>query len=146
MAKIDQISMFTVRVQVIISNRNWCFFATNKTEKGGTEFLDLVQMSAIRIVRHTKIRGMANPYDIRWQSYFSKRSWGTYMGDLMNLRYKQFKIVFAEQLTTGTAVWRFPLVELRFPKIFNLRSNPFEIDHDTTSRMACGPGKSIACL
>ena len=65
--------MFTVGVQVIISNRNWCFFATNKTEKGGTEFLDLVQMSAIRIVRHTKIRGMANPYDIRWQGYFSKR-------------------------------------------------------------------------
>ena len=61
-----------------IGNRNWCFFATNKTEKGGTEFLDLVQMSAIRIVRHTKIRGKANPYDIRWQGYFSKRSWGTY--------------------------------------------------------------------
>jgi hypothetical protein len=21
---------------------------------------------------------MANPYDIRWQGYFSKRSWGTH--------------------------------------------------------------------
>jgi RNA-directed DNA polymerase len=61
-----------------IGNRNWCFFATNKTEKGGTEFLDLIQMSTIRIVRHTKIRGMANPYDIRWQGYFSKRSWEKY--------------------------------------------------------------------
>ena len=61
-----------------IGNRNWCFFATKKTEKGGTEFLDLVQMSAIRIVRHTKIRGKANPYDIRWQGYFSKRAWGSY--------------------------------------------------------------------
>jgi arylsulfatase len=55
------------------------------------------------------------------------------MGDLMNLRYKQFKIVFAKQLTTGTAVWRFPLVELRFLKIFNLRSNPFEIDHEVAN-------------
>ena len=38
--------------------------------------------------------------------------------------------VTGEQLTTGTAVWRFPLVELRFLKIFNLRSDPFEeADH-----------------
>ncbi|WP_236545181.1 arylsulfatase [Tropicimonas marinistellae] len=51
-------------------------------------------------------------------------------GDLMNLRYNQFKIVFAEQLTEGVSVWRYPLVELRFPKIFNLRSNPFELDAD----------------
>ncbi len=51
-------------------------------------------------------------------------------GDLMNLRYNQFKIVFAEQLAVGLNVWRYPLVELRFPKIFNLRSNPFELDMD----------------
>lgn len=51
-------------------------------------------------------------------------------GDLMNLRYNNFKIVFAEQLFDGMEVWRYPLVELRFPKIFNLRSNPFELDND----------------
>lgn len=51
-------------------------------------------------------------------------------GDLMNLRYDNFKIVFAEQLAEGMEVWRYPLVELRFPKIFNLRSNPFELDSD----------------
>lgn len=52
------------------------------------------------------------------------------MGDLMNLRYNQFKIVFAEQKAIGAAVWRYPLIPLRFPKIFNLRSNPFELDDD----------------
>ncbi len=51
-------------------------------------------------------------------------------GDLMNLRYNDWKIVFAEQLAQGLNVWRYPLVELRFPKIFNLRSNPFELDMD----------------
>ena len=52
------------------------------------------------------------------------------MGDLMNLRYNNWKIVFAEQREKGMQVWRYPLVPLRFPKIFNLRSNPFELDRD----------------
>ena len=51
-------------------------------------------------------------------------------GDLMNLRYNNWKIVFAEQREIGMEVWRYPLVPLRFPKIFNLRSNPFELDRD----------------
>lgn len=54
-------------------------------------------------------------------------------GNLMNLRYNAWKIVFAEQRETGLNVWRYPLVQLRFPKIFNLRSNPFEIDRNESS-------------
>jgi RNA-directed DNA polymerase len=61
-----------------IGNRQWCFFATQKAEEGGIEVIGLVYMTTVKIVRHTKIRGMANPYDIRWQEYFSKRSFGTY--------------------------------------------------------------------
>jgi hypothetical protein len=38
----------------------------------------LLYMSTVKIVRHTKICGNANPYDIRWQGYFSKRSTRTY--------------------------------------------------------------------
>ena len=61
-----------------IGNRNWCFFATQKTVGGEAKVIDLLYMSTVKIVRHIKIRGIANPYDSRWQKYFSKRSIGTY--------------------------------------------------------------------
>ncbi|MHC4913394.1 MAG: group II intron reverse transcriptase/maturase [Planctomycetota bacterium] len=61
-----------------IGNRKWCLFATHKTEVGEANVIDLHYMSAVKIVRHTKIRGNANPYDNRWQEYFSKRSIRTY--------------------------------------------------------------------
>ncbi len=47
-------------------------------------------------------------------------------GDLMALRVDQYKIVFAEQRATGLDVWREPLSQLRIPKMFDLRSDPFE--------------------
>jgi arylsulfatase A-like enzyme len=52
-------------------------------------------------------------------------------GQLVGLRYDQWKIVFAEQKSHGADVWREPFTTLRAPKIFNLRSDPFEIgDHE----------------
>ena len=47
-------------------------------------------------------------------------------GDLLNMRYKQYKIVFAEQTAKGFDVWQEPFTFLRLPKLFNLRSDPFE--------------------
>ena len=47
-------------------------------------------------------------------------------GSLVALRYAQWKIVFAEQRAEGFEVWQEPFVELRLPKIFNLRADPFE--------------------
>jgi len=47
-------------------------------------------------------------------------------GDLMALRVHQYKIVFAEQRSKGLDVWREPLSFLRIPKMFDLRSDPFE--------------------
>jgi arylsulfatase A-like enzyme len=47
-------------------------------------------------------------------------------GDLVALRYEQWKVVFMEQRATGLGVWREPFVSLRAPKVFNLRSDPFE--------------------
>jgi len=61
-----------------IGNRQWCFFATQKAEKGEADVIGLVYMTSVKIVRHTKIRGKANPYDIRWREYFYRRSFGTY--------------------------------------------------------------------
>jgi arylsulfatase len=52
-------------------------------------------------------------------------------GDLVALRYAQWKIVFAEQRAHGFDVWQEPFVQLRVPKLFNLRSDPFETgDHE----------------
>jgi arylsulfatase len=48
-------------------------------------------------------------------------------GDLTALRMYNWKIVFMEQRARGTLqVWAEPFTELRVPKIFNLRTDPFE--------------------
>jgi arylsulfatase A-like enzyme len=48
-------------------------------------------------------------------------------GDLTALRYDNWKIVFMEQRAEGTLqIWAEPFTELRVPKIFNLRTDPFE--------------------
>jgi len=47
-------------------------------------------------------------------------------GNLVGLRYNNWKVVFAEQLSHGFDVWQDPFVQLRLPKIFNLRMDPFE--------------------
>jgi arylsulfatase A-like enzyme len=47
-------------------------------------------------------------------------------GDLVALRYAQWKATFMEQRAHGLDVWREPFVPLRAPKLYNLRSDPFE--------------------
>ena len=47
-------------------------------------------------------------------------------GNLAGLRYDQWKAVFLEQKAHGLDVWAQPMVELRVPMLFNLRSDPFE--------------------
>ncbi len=47
-------------------------------------------------------------------------------GDCMAARVGRFKIVFAEQRSTGIGVWREPLATMRVPKFFDLRADPFE--------------------
>ncbi len=48
-------------------------------------------------------------------------------GDLTALRYDNWKVVFLEQRAVGTLrVWAEPYTELRVPKIFNLRTDPYE--------------------
>ncbi len=53
-------------------------------------------------------------------------------GQLSALRYGDWKMVFSEQRAHSLEVWQEPLVTLRFPKLFNLRRDPFErADHET---------------
>jgi arylsulfatase A-like enzyme len=48
-------------------------------------------------------------------------------GNLVALRFDNWKIVFMEQRVRGTlALWAEPFVPLRLPKLFNLRTDPFE--------------------
>jgi arylsulfatase len=48
-------------------------------------------------------------------------------GDVLGLRFDNWKIIFMEQRLEGTlGVWAEPFVRLRLPKIINLRTDPFE--------------------
>ena len=48
-------------------------------------------------------------------------------GDVLGIRYDNWKIVFMEQRVAGTMrVWAEPFTPLRLPKLFNLRTDPYE--------------------
>lgn len=47
-------------------------------------------------------------------------------GDFSALRFKDWKVMFLEQRSEGFDVWQEPLVTLRFPRLINLRRDPFE--------------------
>jgi len=54
-------------------------------------------------------------------------------GDVAALRYDNFKVAFLEQRAPGTMqIWAEPMVPLRVPKLFNLRTDPYEFA-DVTS-------------
>jgi arylsulfatase len=48
-------------------------------------------------------------------------------GDIVGLRFDNWKVVFSEQRVEGTLrIWAEPFVQLRVPKVFNLRTDPYE--------------------
>ena len=47
-------------------------------------------------------------------------------GQLVAIRVNEWKCVFLEQNNKGIGVWSGQFTELRLPKLFNLRSDPFE--------------------
>ena len=55
-------------------------------------------------------------------------------GDLMAIRHGDWKVHFVEQRGEGFLAWQEPFVPLRLPKLFNLRSDPFE-NADIASQM-----------
>lgn len=52
-----------------IGTRNWVFAAKNQN----SEMVHLIRAADTKIIRHTKIRQGANPYDSEWQTYFEER-------------------------------------------------------------------------
>jgi hypothetical protein len=48
-------------------------------------------------------------------------------GDVLGLRCDNWKVMFIEQRCKGTlAIWGEPFTKLRLPKLFNLRTDPYE--------------------
>jgi arylsulfatase len=54
-------------------------------------------------------------------------------GDVLAIRMGDFKAVLAEQRATRMMTWAEPFVKLRLPKIFNLRTDPFERADDNSN-------------
>ncbi len=54
-------------------------------------------------------------------------------GQLVAVRYEDWKLVFMEQRAKTLALWAEPFVTLRFPKIFHLRRDPFERADDNSN-------------
>jgi arylsulfatase len=54
-------------------------------------------------------------------------------GQMVAMRYDRWKIVFLEQRGVGFGVWREPFVQLRVPKLFDLRMDPFERADDSSN-------------
>ena len=47
-------------------------------------------------------------------------------GQIVAMRYRDWKVVFLENRGEAFGVWREPFIELRVPLLFNLRRDPFE--------------------
>ena len=57
-------------------------------------------------------------------------------GDMLGIRYDNWKMVFMEQRCHGTLqVWAEPFTRLRLPKIFNLRTDPYEFADITSNTL-----------
>jgi arylsulfatase len=55
-------------------------------------------------------------------------------GDILAVRYDNWKIVFMEQRLQGTmGIWAEPFTPLRLPKLFNLRTDPYEFADITSN-------------
>ena len=55
-------------------------------------------------------------------------------GDVLGIRYDNWKVVFMEQRCHGTMqVWSEPFIRLRMPKLFNLRTDPYERADQTSN-------------
>lgn len=54
--------------------QNWIFFAKTWDKESNTAILDLAKAEKVKIKRHLKIKGDANPYDPAFNDYFINRS------------------------------------------------------------------------
>lgn len=86
-----------------IENNNWIFADGESI---------LIKASSIKIIRHTKIKGNANPYAKEWEIYFEKRQKDNMLNNviktnkLKNILMSQgFKCVICKHLITENNLW-----------------------------------------
>src|SRR5262245_41177879 len=54
-------------------SRGWVFSGVRQGRKGKKRPIRLMSAASVKIQRHVKIRGGANPYDREWERYFEQR-------------------------------------------------------------------------
>ena len=54
-------------------SRHWVFAADASTKNGGQRIMELAKAGDVKIQRHVKIRGEANPFDPKQETYFEDR-------------------------------------------------------------------------
>ena len=114
----------------IVSHADW--FVTFLAAAGDTDVAERLKAGATLDGRDYRVHldGHDQNAYLRGESQTSPRQHFFYVsddGDLTAIRFDNWKVVFMEQRATGTLqIWAEPFTELRVPKIFNLRTDPFE--------------------
>ena len=114
----------------IVSHNDW--FVTLLAAAGDTDVADRLKQGTdlggttykVHLDGHNQLDYITGAVDESPRKHFFYVSDD---GDLTALRYDNWKLVFLEQRAPGTLrVWAEPFTELRVPKMFNLRTDPYE--------------------
>ena len=114
----------------IVQHHDW--FPTFLEMAGGDDVVDKLKTGFQACGRTYKnhIDGVSLLNYIRGETDESPRNAFFYFsddGDMLGLRYDNWKVVFMEQRCRGTMqIWAEPFTTLRVPKLFNLRTDPYE--------------------
>jgi arylsulfatase len=114
----------------IVSHSDW--FVTLLAAAGNPNIADQLKQGTELVGTAYKVHldGFNQLAYLTAETEASPRNYFFYVNDdgqLTAVRYDNWKAVFLEQRVLGTLqVWAEPFVELRFPKLFNLRTDPFE--------------------
>lgn len=121
----------------IVSHNDW--FVTLLAAAGNPDIAD--QLKAGTELDGTEYRAHLDGFNqldyLTGDADESARTYFFYVSDdcdLTAMRYDNWKFVFMEQRKRGTmGVWFEPYTELRIPKIFNLRTDPYERADETSN-------------
>jgi arylsulfatase len=114
----------------IVQHHDW--LPTFLEMAGAPDVVDKLKKGYKAIGRTYKnhIDGMSLLQYIKGETKESPRNFFFYFsddGDVLGMRYDNWKAVFMEQRLEGTlGVWAEPFVRLRLPKFINLRTDPYE--------------------
>jgi arylsulfatase len=121
----------------IIQHHDW--LPTFLEAAGGLDVIDKLKTGYQACGRTYKnhIDGVSQLSYITGKTKESPRNFFFYFsddGDVLGMRYDNWKLVFMEQRAPGTMqVWAEPFTRLRLPKIFNLRTDPYEFADITSN-------------